>query len=215
MNQPTELQLLKERAQLMGISHSPNIGVEALRAKIDAAREGLPDPGEGTPSASTEELAQLTAGVNPPAVVNQPKVITERTAPPLLTDKQLMQAEREKQWAEQLALVRIRITCLNPAKKELQGEVITVANDFVGTVKKFIPFGEATDSGYHIPQILLTELQSRQFNQIKTKKGIGPGQVEIQQRLVKEFAIEILPPLSQEEMQQLANQQAAAAGMAV
>lgn len=212
MNQPTELQLLKERALTMGITHSPNIGVEALKAKIEAKLANLPDPGEGTDNTDIQA---------PPAGMNNGVKLHEgepAVTPTMLTRAQLEQAEREKQWAEQLRLVRIRVICLNPAKKELQGEIFTVGNDFMGTVRKFVPFGEAGDAGWHVPYVIYKEIESRVFNSIRVKKknsAIG-GQHDFRPegRLVKEYAIELLPDLTEEEMRQLATQQAAAAGMA-
>lgn len=212
MNQPNELQLLKDRAKTMGIEHSPNIGVEALKAKIEAKLANLPDPGEG--SDNTAIQAPL-AGMNNAVKLHEGE---PAVTPTMLTRAQLEQAEREKQWAEQLRLVRIRVICLNPAKKELQGDIFTVGNDFMGTVRKFVPFGEAGDAGWHVPYVIYKDIEARVFNSIRVKKknsAIG-GQHDFRPegRLVKEYAIELLPDLTEEEMRQLATQQAAAAGMA-
>jgi len=43
---PTELQMLKQRATVMGITYSNNIGVEALRAKINAKLNDEEEPNE-------------------------------------------------------------------------------------------------------------------------------------------------------------------------
>lgn len=59
--------------------------------------------------------------------------------------------------------LRCRVYNLNPAKADLPGEIISVSNRFIGTVRKFIPFGEATENGYHIPRVLVQDLKSRQF----------------------------------------------------
>lgn len=184
-----ELETLKMRADQMGIPYHPNIGLETLRKKVQDKLDGN---AEGSKSDDND------ASVNAPDAPKQTKA-------------QIEQALREKQWSEQLRLVRIRITCLNPLKKDLQGEIVTVANRFLGTVKKFIPFGEATDNGYHVPFVLLQELKSRRFNSVRTTKG-DKGQIIVHQRMVPEFAIEELEPLSTEELDQLARQQAAAAG---
>lgn len=84
---------------------------------------------------------------------------------PLLakSQRQIEQELRDSQTAEHLALVRCRVYNLNPAKADLPGEIISVANRFIGTVRKFIPFGEATENGYHIPRVLVEDLKSRQF----------------------------------------------------
>jgi hypothetical protein len=183
----TELDLLKAQAAQMGISYKGNIGVDSLKARIKAKLEG-------TDTAEEPEEAEDAPQAKP------------------LTKAQVEQATREKQNKEELKLIRVRIACLNPAKAQLQGEIITVANKYVGTVRKFIPFGEASDAGYHVPAILLRELKARQFNSVKTTKG-DKGQIVVNQRLVPEFAIEELEPLTQEELDKLAATQMAAAGL--
>lgn len=189
-----ELTLLKERADMLGVKYGPNIGVEALKVRINEvlANDGKPEDSAGNPV----DGASLA-----PA------------AGPTKTPAQLIQEERKRQHKEQLRLVRIRVTCLNPHKANSRGEIISVGNSFLGTVRKFVPFGEATDNGYHVPYIIFTELKSRKFNSVKTTKG-QHGQMIVTQRLVNEFAIEELEPLSEVELRQLANAQAAAGGLA-
>ena len=111
---------------------------------------------------------------------------------------------------EQLKLVRVRITCMDPKKKDLPGEVLTVANEYLGTVRKFIPFGEVTDNGYHIPFVLYTMLDERKFLNIRVSKDPRTGRELVTSQWAKEFAIEILPQLTQLELSNLAIAQAAA-----
>jgi hypothetical protein len=120
-----------------------------------------------------------------------------------LTKAQMESKIRMALQAEMLALVRVRVTNMNPAKAELRGEIFSVQNKYLGKVAKFIPYGEAGEAGYHIPKILLLELQEKKFNQIKTRPGTDKREVHVEQRMVKEFAIEILPPLTDAELEQL------------
>lgn len=190
-----ELDLLKQKADLMGISYKSNIGVEALRAKINAKLNDEPEPTD------PEDAANANAGEQAPAGNTLRKK----------TKAEVEQELRDDMQKNQMALVRVRISCLNPLKAQIKGEIVTVANRYIGTVRKFIPFGEATDNGYHIPRILLAELKSRKFNSVTTKKGPN-GQLLPTQRLVPEFAIEELEPLSQAELDKLAAAQMAAEG---
>lgn len=121
---------------------------------------------------------------------------------------------RKEMYETHMRLIRVRITNLNPAKKDLKGEIWTVSNKYLGTVRRFIPYGEATDNGWHIEAVLLDMLKERQFNQVQTKRG-DRGQLIPINRMVREFAIEELTPLTAEEIRVLANQQAAADGRAV
>lgn len=172
-----ELELLKQRADTLGIKYSPNIGVDTLKQKIE------------------EKLADNKS--------SEPEVVEGEE-----THAQI----RQRMQVEEMKLVRLRIANLNPDKKDLHGEIFTVANKFLGTVRKFIPYGEATDNGYHVPYVLYKQLVARKFLQIRVVQQPG-GQTEVQQKWVPEFALEILEPLTQEELNRLANKQAAAAGI--
>lgn len=177
---PTELDLLKERARVLGVEFSGNIGVETLKKRIELKLSGEP-----------EEEASA------PVEANRP-----------MTKAEQEMAIREQLHRDKMALVRCRIYNLNPSKRDLHGEIITVRNRFLGTVRKFIPFGEATDNGYHIPKIIYDDLKSRKFQQISTTKK--QGQIDVKTRMVPEYSIEVLPPLTKEELEELALKQAAA-----
>ena len=179
-----ELSVLKQRAKLMGINFSNNISVETLRAQIEAhvtERE----------ASSEEQLNPLAGDVAGAAPVSK-----------MTLRQQLME--------EQLRLVRVRITNLDPKKKDLPGEILTVGNEFIGTVRKFIPFGEVTDDGYHVPYVLYKLMENRRFLHIRTTKDKRTGKERIETQWAKEFALEVLPPLTEEELKRLANAQAAA-----
>ena len=182
VNALDELTILKQRARLMGIAYSNNIGLPALKLKVEAKQAEVSDEPE------EQDVDNPLSG--------------ERAGAPKMTIRELMQRDEMK-------LVRLRITCLDPKKKELPGEIFTVANEFLGTVKKFIPFGEVTDNGYHVPYCLYQMLASRKFLNIRVIKS-SAGKERVEHNWVKEFALEILPPLTEVEMNRLAAAQAAA-----
>jgi hypothetical protein len=185
-----QLAMLKNRARLMGISFSNNIGIDALREKIRAKMEGE------TQAQADDANAELDSG--PPVA----PALGETNAKPL--------SKRDAMVREHMALVRCRITNLDPKKAELPGEIFTVANRMLGTVRKFIPYGEATDNGYHIPKILFNELASRKFLHIRSFKSRQTGQIQVETKWMKEFSLEVLPPLTKEELDRLATAQIAA-----
>lgn len=202
LQMPTEMDLLKQRATLMGITFSNNIGEETLRqriadkqAELDAAASGE----ENNEEEEEEQPAQKEVNALESATASTQEATNER---PLTL--------REKIRLEQLRLVRVRITCLDPKKKDLPGEILTVANEYLGTVRKFIPFGEVTDDGYHIPYCLYKMLDARKFLNIRTFKDRRTGTVRVESGYVKEFALEVLDPLTPAELAKLANAQKAA-----
>lgn len=193
IQKPDQLAILKQRATIMGITFSNNIGIEALRAKIDAKLN--------------KEQSVTVAEAND-AMDSAPK------APALGQNADRALTPNEQLRREQLALVRCRITNLDPKKRDLPGEIVTVANRVLGTVRKFIPFGELTENGYHIPRVLFNELDSRKFNHVRSYKDKRTGQQVVDSKWVKEFSLEILPPLDQEELNRLATAQIAAGSVA-
>ena len=73
--------------------------------------------------------------------------------------------------------------------------------------KKYVPFN--ADDGWHVPNIIYETMKERQcqvFTSSKTKNGVTMRQG----KLIKEFAIEVLPPLTEEELKDLAQRQALA-----
>ena len=170
---PDELTTLKARADLLGISYHPSIGLAKLKEKIDQALE---------PEAPVQEVKE------------------EAAAPTVETEGQ----RRQRLKKDASALIRIRITCLNPAKKEWEGEIITVSNSVIGTIRKYIPFN--ADDGWHVPQAILNMLNERMC-QVFNSVPDGKGNMVRKGKLVKEFSIEVLPDLTPSELYDLAQRQ--------
>lgn len=180
-----ELTELKKRADLLGIEYHPKISVDKLRARIKAQLED-------------------TAYVDVP---DDDEVIAATSAKRVLKFKPETQAEiADRLRKEAQRLVRVRITCMNPNKKDWDGDVFTVSNSVVGTLRKYVPFN--AEDGWHIPTMMLDFLRDKQFVQHYVEKK--NGQEINRHKLVKEFAIEVLDPLTQEELKELAQRQAMA-----
>lgn len=101
-------------------------------------------------------------------------------------------------------LTRIRVTCMNPNKKDWPGEIFSVSNRVIGTIKKFVPFN--SEEGYHVPKAILIQMQERKYQTFKEIK-LPNGRTQKKGVLVKEFAIEILDPLTPAELKDLAQRQ--------
>ena len=199
--QPSELDLLKRRADMMKIGYSNNIGVDALKAKIAAAMEGQKPTSDNSQQAEARQAEQAQNGNGD---------VNALTGKSTKSTKKL--SLRQYLINEKMKLVRVRITNLDPKKKDLPGEIITVANEYLGTVRKFVPFGEVTDNGYHIPQCLYDVLKERTFVNIKVRKG-SKGEEIVEHQNAREFSLEVLPPLSADELAKLAASQSAAGGL--
>ena len=186
-----ELTLLKERAKVMGIPFSNNISLETLRKRVADKMEGKDEAPEVNALTGDPEIAQALA-----------------TKP--LDPKANAVALRKLMYAKQMRQVRARITNMDPKKKDLPGEIWTVANEYLGTVRKFVPYGEQTDDGFHIPYCLYRLLDSKRFLHIRDVKDRTTGIVRQDKVWAKEFSLDVLPTLTQGELDRLAAAQAAA-----
>lgn len=166
-----ELSLLKQRADLMGITYSNNIGVEKLKERIaEATPPDEPEPEEKVKDALSE---------------------------------------RQEFIREATKLVRLRITNNNPAKREMPGEIFTVANGAIGTIRKYIPYDHTSEVGYHVPNVIYKMLKRKTYNSLVSRRN--EQGVPIKESVVrKEFNLEVLDPLTKEELDKLAQDQRAA-----
>jgi len=185
-----ELATLKARAKVMGIKHSPNIGLEALKELVNTR---------------TQEVAKET----PATIVTPAPQAPTPTVPENESPLQMQLRVRQELIAEQTKLVRCRIECMNPAKSDLKGEIFTTGNRFIGKISKFIAYGEDTDDGYHIPFMLYQMLKDKKFLKITREKIKGTNNYVNTRRLVPEFSIEVLPQLTEQELKELADRQTA------
>lgn len=181
--QMNELDLLKQQARMMGIEFSNNIGVETLRKKIEER--------------TAEDAASST--------VQEPEPQPEQP----VRKKSL----RDEIYDREMKLVRVRITNMDPMKAKRPGDYFTIANKYLGTVRKFIPYGEQTDNGFHIPHCLYQMLKDRKFAQVQLRKNPDTGHESVVTRMVREFAIEVLDPLTPEEIKRLAQAQLASGSL--
>lgn len=106
-------------------------------------------------------------------------------------------------------LIRCRIQCMNPAKKDWPGEIFSVGSAKLGTFKKFVPFN--SPEPYHLPKIIYDMLLEKKCTVFYTERDDRGNKLR-KGRLINEFAIEKLPDLTKEELSDLARTQAMKAG---
>ena len=94
-----------------------------------------------------------------------------------------------------------KIVCYNPAKDKIGGEIISVGNSVIPEQRKFIKY----DTPYHISQLMYNVLKEKTFTRFKT---VNTQQEKTQKAFqAKEYAIEILPPLTSEEYEAIRQRQ--------
>lgn len=182
-----ELTKLKARADMMNIEYHPSIGVAKLREKINAHL-----------NAEAAPVVKTAVALDKPAATE-----TTDTKPAVETEGM----RRQRLMNDAGKLVRVVVSCKNPAKKEWPGQLISAGNSLVGTFTKFVPFDN--EEGWHVPHIIYKQLKAAEYQSFyteKTKNGVSVRRGKLQ----KEFAVELLDPLTPEELHDLAQRQAMA-----
>jgi hypothetical protein len=187
---PTELELLKERAEKLSIDFHPSIGLKSLKAKVNSVLAPSEDQAE---SEETSAIPRFSAAQQV-QIDNEEKSTIAKAV-----------SKDDKIMNECSKLVRVNIACMNPNKKEHFGELFSLANS-LGRWKKFVPFN--TEDGYHIPNIIYQFMKERKC-QVFVNRRNAKGDTIREGKLVKEFSIEVLEPLTKTELEELAVVQAA------
>ena len=157
----TELELLKEQADSLGVVYRPNVSAKIL-AKLIKEFE--------------EQEAQ---------------------------DDGLTVNERIQQTLnEATKLVRVIITPMDSTKRDYQGDVFSAGNAVVPTMTKYVPFGVE----WHVPQIILNIIKEKVMNKFIAKKD-ERGREYREYLEAKAYSIQELPPLTREELAELAKSQ--------
>lgn len=179
-----ELTLLKRRADTLGMKYHPNIGLDKLK----------------------EKMAELTAEEIPT------EVQTPLGPKGLVGVDNETKAQREARMRRNAnRLVRVIVTCRNPNKSEWPGEIFTVSNSVVGSIKKYVPFDNT--EGWHVPQIIVNMMRERKCQVFYTTKDNRGNKIR-KGRQINEFAIEVLDPLTETQLKELGQRQLMASGSA-
>lgn len=177
---------LRSQATTLGIEFHHALGATKLAAQIK------------------EHIAEkeLAADTPPPTPIDTPPVVAEKKPAAKPISKRLALKRRAT------ALVRCQITCMNPHKKDWEGEIFTTGNKLTGTIKKYVPF----NTEFHIPQMIFDMIDARKCQVFYTHTDPRTRQKTRKGKLVKEFSIGVLPHLTRVELDDLAQRQAMAAG---
>lgn len=184
-----ERESLEARATTLGITFHPNIKNETLAERIAEKLKEM--------KAAEEAEAQAKVEAGGAVAAAEENEVTRRNK------------ERKEQLMAMTRLVRVKITCHDPSKQDIPGEVFTVGNGLVGSLRKFIPYN-TDDNGYHMPYFMYLELKERTFTRLSTEVHPVTKQESVKRRHVKMFALELLPQLDEKEIGELAKAQAAA-----
>lgn len=166
---------LLKRADAMGIKYAPNISTGRLAERVNNHINGITD--EGVDEAVAPHYAQV-----------------------VLTKAELENARRRQVIEEQTQLVRVVITCMNPALNSIESEMFHVSNDYMSD-RRVVPFGKP----WHITQALYNHIAGLTYQAFRTiTTQFGQKKVPFE---VAAYGIQVLPPLNNDEIKSIATNQ--------
>lgn len=152
-----------------------------------------------------EALASSIAGTYSPESKDTPNE-------PVNKVKQLTREEHEKKLTKEqraLKLVRIVVTPNDNLMSTYPGLIFTVGSSAINKgrmIKKYVPFNN--ENGWHVPQIICDQIMNAEMQKFKTVK-MPNGEKQLQPYIAKKFNVQILPPLTKDELTALATAQTA------
>lgn len=202
-----KLEMLKNQAKALGITFSPNIGYDKLLEKVKEASHNenidalLEEAGNPEPETNTVAVESKSVPVaQPKHELDFDHVTKEELASMSEVERTIFKKKKATR------LRRVIVNCLNAKKQDLPGEVITVGNSVLGSITKYIPFGIP----WHIPEFIYNNLLERKYlYHGVTTRDLKTGREERFTKMMPEYSIQDLPPLTKEELKQLAQEQAA------
>ena len=188
----SNLDELKAQADKLGVKYHHMAGEAKIQAAIDAHLA----------KNRTEERSSLADDFGAPI---NPSHVKDGKIVPMTSEEYRAKylPDRKKNLNR---LIRCRVTCMNPAKRAWEGEIISVGSAKNGTFKKFIPFDGRE---WHIPKVIYDELLDRKCTVWSNGKD-SRGRTIRKGRLVSEFSVQVLEPLTRQELDDLKKQQALA-----
>lgn len=109
-----------------------------------------------------------------------------------------------KRMKEANKLIRCIVHCNNPNKSSYESEIFCVQNKYTSEIKKLVAFGVP----WHVPQMLLNTIKERQYQVFYDKKSTN-GIPHKETKMMPEYTVQILPPISTEEYNSIRQKQLA------
>ena len=109
--------------------------------------------------------------------------------------------ERQEMISENTKLIRCIIMPVAAHMRDYQGQIFSAGNSALGIISKYVLF----NTEFHVPNILLKQIQAQEF-QFFVKRNVN-GEEFRESKMRKAFNVEILDPLTPEDLKELARNQ--------
>lgn len=189
MNTSTmNIEELKAELKSHGIELHHKTGIAKLQETLDAARAGTYVAPDDAPKPEEIETKDISAV----------KILSHYEQFKLLPEKK-----------QAMVLRRIIVTPNDPNMNDYPGMIFSVASSRVTKgkmIKKYVPF--ANEEGWHVPDIIYNHIKNAEMQKFKQVK-MANGEKQPQAYITKRYSVELLPPLTREELKALAAAQGA------
>lgn len=201
-------------AEKLGLAIDGRLGEDKIREQVAAELEVRKEAelrAQANAARIAQEEAQAQANeIKSPVEVTKMPSLAELSAAPAEVDlsNETEGQKKNRLRREAMALVRVNVSCMDPQKKNLKGELICVSNRNFGTIQRFVPFNR----DWHIEKVLYDVLMEKEYMVFDREKTGRAGIEVATPRNVPAFNIRVLPPLTKGELKDLAQRQAMADG---
>lgn len=158
-----------------------------------------------------QDLAQLKAQADELGLVYA-KNATSKTLKKLIAEELLKGSEADTSSEikavedENLKLVNVLVTPVNPQKQGLGYEVFMAGNAVLGTIKRVVPMGKP----WLVENIIYKTILEKQYQLfVEHDDPKAAGQKVVESRLVPAYSVQVLPLPTPEEIAELAKRQEA------
>jgi hypothetical protein len=192
-----KLKKIRERADALGVDYHHRANAKTIEAAINSRLITIQNEELGTSHPGMVELETTMNGGPPP--FEEPMSAAEFNKTRQFVENKLAGS-----------LIRVRIQNMNAQKKEWPGEFLSVGSAKLGTHKKFIPFGGGEP--YHVPRIIYNVMKDKKCSQFYNVVDPRTKHKTRKSKLINEYVLEELDPLTVQELKDLALKQAMAQG---
>lgn len=208
---------LLQEAEDLGLEFPKNIKSDTLRAMIEEVTvapevEDYTEPLDAAQQPSIEDIrAQIEAEYHQKLEMERAK-IRQNVEDNMVKDNEVVMrkmmtgSDKVKAMKEATKLVRVNVITKDPSKTSWEGEIFSVGNDVIGSITKYVPYN--IDTGYHLPQIFINMLREKKCTVFINKKGRDGKSIKVAKE-IKAYSIELLAPLTEVELSELATEQRA------
>lgn len=196
------LQHIRQQADSLGVTYHHKAGV----TKIQAAIEAHLDAQNSDPVEPLKEQPESLVTSSANELSAKQKALLDTPVIPM-TEAVYKAQNRIENKRKVSALIHCKVVCMNPNKRDWAGEILSVGSAKLGTWKRYVPF----NAEWHVPKILFDMMKEKKctiFQSGKNERG-HPTKKSV---LINEYNIEVLDPLTKEELEKLRIKQAMAKG---